>query len=118
MAPNRSQVAFQRGLCHLQAGTPKRAIPDFDAVLQHDRDNCEALFYRACALSCEKSWDRAVDDLTRVIKLHPKDWRALGARSYAYSQLGKPVESRADREEAVRLEANEHQKGTEGGGLP
>ena len=59
------------------------AIPDFDAILELDPDNADALGSRGVASSALGEYEKVISDLDRSLALRPDNPVALIARGLA-----------------------------------
>jgi len=62
--------------------------------------------HRAIAYNEIKEYDRAINDLNKVIELNPNDAVAYNNRAWAYFKLGKPLQGLPDVEKSLALNAN------------
>jgi tetratricopeptide (TPR) repeat protein len=76
------------------------------AHLEKLGDSPSAPFYRrrAGARYCLRQIQEAIDDLTRLLALSPRDWGAYMMRGAFYEDAGRFVEAIADFEQAIALE--------------
>lgn len=83
---------LNRGIAYLKLGQFKRAIEDFDLILERDALHERALFYRGVAkLNLEEN-EEAIHDLDRSLALNPDRGVAYLARGLAYHALGNRAE--------------------------
>jgi tetratricopeptide (TPR) repeat protein len=107
-APNslRAEVLDQASQAWLLAGDPARAYAAGTAALGLLPDDPDILIDRAEAAGSEGSYDKALADLNRVLKIDPGRADALVYRATAYRGLGKLDEALADADRAVDLSPN------------
>ena len=79
-----------RGQAHYESGEAEKAITDFDAVLQLDPKNAEALRSRGRAYYNKDQSEKALTDLNEAIRLDPKDSESLVARGLGVLRTGRP----------------------------
>jgi tetratricopeptide (TPR) repeat protein len=104
-SPSASRYA-DRAAAYLAAGDPKGALADTDRALDKDALNVRALVLRAQANSKLNRFSAAITDLSGAIALSPNDAALYMARSYAYASISDEPRALADRNEALRLDAN------------
>ena len=69
-------------------GEEEGAMPDFDAVLDLDPDNADALSGRGVARSALENYEEAISDLDRSLALQPGNPVAFISRGLAHVTLG------------------------------
>ena len=99
----RAEVLDQASQAWLLAGDPSRAYAADTAALKLLPDDPDILVDRAEAAGSERAYDKAVDDLSRVLKANPNRLEALIYRASAYRALGKFDLALADIGRAVGL---------------
>jgi tetratricopeptide (TPR) repeat protein len=98
---------YDRGDVLLKAGQPDRAIADFDAALQIDKNNTWAILGRGRALLAQKDYVAALAEFDRANKLSAslsgQDWGfALSGRGLAHEALGRREAAIADFQAALK----------------
>lgn len=61
------------------------AVDSFTEVINRNKRDFEALYYRACASSCLQEWTSVIKDLTTIIAFKPTDSKTLMLRARTYS---------------------------------
>jgi tetratricopeptide (TPR) repeat protein len=102
----RAEVLDQASQAWLLAGDAARAFAADSAALNLLPGNPDILVDRAEAAGSEGSYDKALDDLDRVLKTDPTRLDALTYRASAYRELNKLDLALADIDRAVELSPN------------
>jgi len=79
-ASDNPSLYFNRGLCYAQLGQYKKAIQDFDQVIQQDEFFAEVYFNRANAHTLLGDYTAATADFNKAIEQRPDDVNALYGR--------------------------------------
>jgi len=95
-APDNAFVRKQRIYMFSDMGDLKADIADCNVLLTQFPNDTEALFDRAFAFFRNKQYQEGIDDMTRVIKLKPRDPAAYSQRAIAYRKLGMMAQAAKD----------------------
>jgi tetratricopeptide (TPR) repeat protein len=106
LAALRGGVLAQAGQAWLLAGDPGHAYADAGAALVLRPDDPDILIDRAEAAGSAGWYDKAVEDLDRVLKGDPARVEALVYRASAYRELSRLDPALADAEAALKKEPN------------
>lgn len=89
----------------LLQGKPEEALADCNEVLKIDVSDSEGLRYRSRAYAALKQWDKALEDMDKVISDSPK-WASADyvQRAMICDALADTTRAQADRETAKTLE--------------
>jgi tetratricopeptide (TPR) repeat protein len=99
----RAEALDQAAQAWLLANDPARAYAAESAALNILPNDPDILLDRAEAAGSEGWYDKAVDDLTRVLKASPARVEALVYRATAYRELGRLDDALSDIDRAVNL---------------
>jgi tetratricopeptide (TPR) repeat protein len=102
----RAEVLDQASQAWLLAGDPARAYAASGAALNLLPGDADILTDRAEAAGSAGWYDKALDDLNRVLKAEPNRLEALIYRASAYRELGKLDLAVADIDRALGLSPN------------
>ena len=82
----------------------KRAIDDFDKVIELSPQAPAGYYFRGVARFQTKELDKAMEDLNKAIELEPRFANAYQARAQLWEAMGKGDKARADLAKAKSLE--------------
>ncbi|MDR3171247.1 MAG: tetratricopeptide repeat protein [Treponema sp.] len=94
---------FNAGFAHYEAGEYREAIVDFNRVMEITKDDIDTLYYRSCSHYYLNNYDKAIADLSVLIRLKPNNEVYY---NNAYVMKGDYVHARADWEQVVRINPN------------
>lgn len=80
---------------YLQQNMPGKAEGELSTLLQNDPQNAQALFLRGGVYFNERRFDKALQDLERVIQLEPNDPAAHLGLADVYNASGNPAQAEA-----------------------
>ena len=86
--PGNGYVRLLRAGIFSDTGDFAASIADCDIILAKSPNDIEALNARSSALFESKQYQKAIDDVTRIIKLKPRDSWGYHQRAIAYRKLG------------------------------
>ena len=92
--PNDIVSHFQLGVLLGEDEKHGEAIPHFDAVLEHDARNAQALYNRAKALLAIGRFAEAESEFAQTARLLPADYRVFAGWGAAFHQLERYEEAR------------------------
>ena len=108
LQPGLDWAHLDRGILALNRRDYGRAIADFNAILEVNPDQMEALLNRTLAKLGQGDFPGAVADLDRVLKNPEAPTRTYFIRARAHAALGRMAEAEADRLEGqTRLPSDE-----------
>jgi tetratricopeptide (TPR) repeat protein len=100
---NKGEIFVARGKLYLFGGRMEPAIVDFDAALRIYPRDTDALEYRGLAYRLQGQTDRALEDLSKAIKLGIATPELLSSRCWARAAAGRELdEALADCSESLR----------------
>lgn len=101
-------LVVQSARIHLLSGEPEKAIAACDEKLKQDKEDDDALKYRARAYASLKQWDKAVADLNTLLESSP-DWSSEDYldRATVLEALGKTPLAEKDRATAASLKGSD-----------
>jgi tetratricopeptide (TPR) repeat protein len=85
---NNAQAYFNRGVAYRSKGDENRAFADFTQAIAKNPGLVDALYGRGLINLHRKAYDKALEDLNRVIELDPKHFSAYRVRGEAQIGLG------------------------------
>lgn len=100
----KAKMLVQSALAWIAANDPGRARAVADAALQLVPDAPHVLLARARALALQGAYKEAVDDLSRVLNVEPKNTEALVLRGAAHRQLDANDKALIDLNGALTLD--------------
>jgi tetratricopeptide (TPR) repeat protein len=95
---------FNRGSAYDFAGTPDKAIPDFDRAIKLKPDFADAYYRRGVIYQIKSDNDHAIADLTNAIKYDPTRVLSFTYRGYAYASKGQFDLAIADFDRVIALQ--------------
>ncbi len=95
-APDDPALRLRRGLMRALTGAHFEALDDFNAVLDRNPENVDALVLRASTYRRLESPELALDDLSRVLRLDPDHPDALLERGLVHAVAGDAKAAHAD----------------------
>ena len=102
LAPDEFRLYFNRAHTYEQMGSTVRAVDDYDRAIELNPDEIPPYFNRALALF-DRDPERAIEDLSTVIRLQPSYARAYVERGKLYSNRGEFVLAAQDFNSALRI---------------
>lgn len=120
--PNYLDALSERGIVHFMINQAKKALPDFDKVLNTQSNNIKILYYRGLALTdiaikikddendrktANGFAQKALADFSKAIELKPTDYLYYNGRGKLILAFGFYKEAVVDFEKSILLEPNE-----------
>lgn len=104
LAPDDSNLYYERALTHAAAGHSELAIADYDLALGLRPRFPEALNNRAAILAQLERYAEAAQGFTRAIEINRNDALAIRNRGLAYHDQGEYAKAIADLDRAIELD--------------
>lgn len=98
-----SVLHYQRGVAYDMTEKLTDALADFDAAIELDSQNFQAIYSRALVQRKLGRWEESLADLETAFVVNPSDYRT--ANALAIALLSVPNESMCDSRRAVELAA-------------
>jgi tetratricopeptide (TPR) repeat protein len=83
-----SYIYFKRGKNYFQKGDYDKAILEYSKVMEVDKNNLEALYYRASSFSEEGGIIAALNDLQKILSIDPYYPEAQFLRGFIFEKKG------------------------------
>ena len=78
LTPDLPEIRNELGACLVQAGRPAEGLAEFEAVLQQDEGNRNALYNKGIALTQLGRAEEAIAAWEEVLRQHPDDPQLVG----------------------------------------
>ncbi|TRV42832.1 MAG: hypothetical protein EWV53_20625 [Microcystis panniformis Mp_MB_F_20051200_S9] len=95
---------YQQGLIYISQDNCKKALEQFEQVLQTCPDHLGVYLHRAFAYSCLGEYQKTIDDSNQVIAINSNCFDAYINRGLGYFALGDHQSSRRDLNQAVQID--------------
>ena len=99
---------FNRGSAYQNAGKSKRALADFNRVVNRRPKFARGYFARALAQYDLGAWDKSIADFDRYIELEPDGWSGYYNRALVYRRKNEPDRALADLDKAASMKPDSH----------
>ena len=103
-ASMQSEIAYTKGLSHIQEGKWEQAAGEFCTIRPADPEWGDAQYYLGVSYNQLEEYDQAVDVLQPLVEKEPLFSEARAELAYALSRLGKEAEARREAERVRGLE--------------
>lgn len=97
LLPSHAAAYVGCGTVHFESGEAVKAEKCYDMAIVLEPNNIDALYNRALVLGARLEYGRAIEDLTKLLAINPRESEAYLLRAEYFEACGRHEEALADR---------------------